>query len=80
MPEGPEAGEIYLTGQLDFEEVELFEFIVCATNPTDPTSADPTATQTLTIQVTDVNDNVPKCQSCPFTTSIDENAGEGTKY
>ncbi len=78
VSEGDEAGELYLVGNLDYEDATEYIFEVCATNPTAPTSANPTATQTVTVSVSDVNDNFPYCPPCPFSTSVAENAGTGS--
>ena len=79
VAEGPERGELYLTSELDYEKMTEITFEVCATNPSEPTSANPTATQTLTVSVTNVNDNAPNCVSCPVAVNVDENAGTGNK-
>ncbi len=77
VADGFEAGTIFLVGELDYELEREYVLQVCASNEGEPTSAHPTATQTVTVSVTDENDNSPSCTICPFHMSVDENSGTG---
>ncbi|XP_060066225.1 protocadherin Fat 1-like [Ylistrum balloti] len=62
-------GIVHLTETLDFETTASYELII---EVTDGGTSALTATSTVTITVSDVNDNSPSCSSAPYVYSVNE--------
>ncbi|KAH9503770.1 hypothetical protein Btru_066586 [Bulinus truncatus] len=67
----PWNGDIYLTSQLDFETQRIFELEITAR---DLGLIPLSATGTMTVNVTDINDNVPNCNMIVNASSLFENS------
>ncbi|KAH9509759.1 hypothetical protein Btru_044434 [Bulinus truncatus] len=67
----PWNGDIYLTSQLDFETQRIFELEITAR---DLGFIPLSATGTMTVNVTDINDNVPNCNMIVNAPSLFENS------
>ncbi|OWF51636.1 Cadherin EGF LAG seven-pass G-type receptor 3 [Mizuhopecten yessoensis] len=63
------SGVVYLAGTLDFEITMSHELVI---KVSDGGNSVLTATSTVTITVTDVNDNSPTCSSAPYVFSVNE--------
>ncbi|XP_037833228.1 protocadherin alpha-13 isoform X14 [Kryptolebias marmoratus] len=68
-------GEIKVTGQIDFENSKIYEIDIQAS---DKGHVPLTSSKSVTIRVTDVNDNAPEIEVTSFSSSIKEDSKIGT--
>ncbi|CAH1264999.1 FAT4 [Branchiostoma lanceolatum] len=68
-------GAVSIMGSLDFETVSSYELTLKAEDGGDPSLS---ATATLTVNVTDVNDNPPTFDRGIYTVAVEEGAAGGT--
>ncbi|XP_070559235.1 protocadherin Fat 4-like isoform X2 [Ptychodera flava] len=71
-------GELITTSSLDRESLGSYILTVTATDSTATLADQLTSTETVTVTVGDVNDNVPKCTPTVLATSIAEGTPVGT--
>uniref|UniRef100_A0A8C5QU96 Cadherin domain-containing protein n=1 Tax=Leptobrachium leishanense TaxID=445787 RepID=A0A8C5QU96_9ANUR len=71
----PHTGEIYITGNIDFEKSNLYELSIKARDNGTPTLQGRCLVQ---IKVEDVNDNTPEITFTSKTNEVPENAATGT--
>ncbi|XP_078597383.1 protocadherin Fat 4-like [Branchiostoma floridae x Branchiostoma japonicum] len=68
-------GAISIMGTLDYETISSYELTLKAEDDGDPSQS---ATATLTVNVTDVNDNPPTFDRSIYTAAVEEGAAGGT--
>ncbi|XP_019623295.1 PREDICTED: protocadherin Fat 4-like [Branchiostoma belcheri] len=68
-------GAVSIMGSLDYETVSSYELTLKAEDGGDPSQS---ATSTLTVNVTDVNDNPPAFTRTLYTAAVQEGAAAGT--
>ncbi|XP_060076861.1 protocadherin Fat 4-like [Ylistrum balloti] len=66
------SGSITLTQQLDYETYQIFEITITATD-----GGGLVATGTVTVSVTDINDNSPVCSPSIYTPTVSETSSTG---
>ncbi|XP_045060982.1 protocadherin alpha-3-like isoform X21 [Coregonus clupeaformis] len=71
----PITGEIIVTGLIDFEENNIYEIDIQAS---DKGAATLTTDKTVIIRIVDVNDNAPEIEVTSFSNSIPEDSRPGT--